>query len=392
MTPWLGITWGISNRFGWGVYGLNLVRELLREGKTFPVCLDTIAVDTLPPDTLQLLEPVLNFQKTNLGHFMRENKVARMRDAVVLHALGNDAAWGLVSNAVEGDKNVGIIFFEYSDIAPEGLARLSKLDQVVAGSTWNAEMLIEKGVKNVETVLQGVDTSIFRPLPRDADADSRFKIFSGGKLDYRKGQDIVIAAFREFARERDDVVLVTAWQNLWPLTATQIRHSPHLGGIVPWVRGNNSFDIVRWCAECGISPDKVIDLGLRPNEEMPGILKNMDLAVFPNRCEGGTNLVAMETMACGVPCVISNNTGHRDLLNDGGCYVLEQQGPVDLPGFGTVGWGESSVDELVAAMERAYENRSDARRIGQNGADFMRKWSWPNQIRLLLETVDKVLS
>lgn len=390
MTPWLGITWGISNRFGWGVYGLNLVRELLRKGQTFPVCFGDIAVNTLNDETRELFAPVIKFQKDNLSSFMRETKVAQLGNAVVLHALGNDAEWSLISKAIEGEKNVGVIFFEYSNISPAGLARLSKLDQIVAGSTWNADVMKAAGVNNVVTVFQGIDTSLFRPMPRSGKYEGKFAIFSGGKLDYRKGQDIVLAAFKEFSKDRDDVVLVTAWHNLWPLTATQFRHSPYIT-TMPYVTADERLNITRMATDNGIPESKFVDLGLLPNEEMPAILKEMDLAVFPNRCEGGTNLVAMETMACGVPCILSKNTGHMDIINDGGCWVLEQQAPVSFEGMATEGWGESSVDELVALMEHAYDNRAEARKIGQNGAEFMSSWAWPKQIALLLSNVEKTL-
>ena len=390
MTPWLGITWGISNRFGWGVYGLNLVRELLRKGETFPVCFGDIAVNTLNDETRELLAPVIKFRNDNLSSFMRETKVAQLGNAVVLHALGNDAEWSLISNSIEGDKNIGVIFFEHSDISAAGLNRLSKLDQIVAGSTWNADVMIDAGVKNVVTVFQGIDTSLFRPMPRSGTYNDKFAVFSGGKLDYRKGQDIVLAAFKAFAQERDDVVLVTAWHNLWPLTAAQFRHSPHMSTL-PYVGADDRLNITRMATDNGIPESKFVDLGLLPNEEMPGVLKEMDLAVFPNRCEGGTNLVAMETMACGVPCILSQNTGHMDIINDGGGWVLEQQNRVSFEGMATEGWGESSVDELVTLMEHAYENRAQARKIGQTGAEFMRSWSWPTQIELLLSNVEKAL-
>jgi glycosyltransferase involved in cell wall biosynthesis len=50
---------------------------------------------------------------------------------------------------------------------------------------------------------------------------------------------------------------------------------------------------------------------------MPSVLQEMNVAVFPNRAEGGTNLVAMECMACGLPVILSGNTGHLDLIENG---------------------------------------------------------------------------
>jgi len=353
--------------------------------------LNDIDEESLGPDVTAVLQPVIDFRNQNLKHFFRAQQVAQLKDTVVLHAMGNGMEWSLISQAVEGDANVGMIFFEYTEASPEACARLGQLNATVAGSTWNAELLKSWGVRNVETVFQGVDTEAFRPRVKQGTHEGRFAVFSGGKLDFRKGQDIVLAAFKAFSDRHDDAVLVTAWQNLWPLTALQMGYSPHLSTL-PHVAPDNSMNFTRWAGEHGIAPEKFIDLGLRPNAEMPSILREVDLAVFPNRCEGGTNLVAMEAMACGVPCVVAANTGQLDLLGDAEkdnhCYALADQSPVAIPGFATEGWGETSVEELVEAMEHAYQNRSEIKTVGQAGADFMRKWDWPTRIGELLEKID----
>lgn len=388
MKPWLGITWSISNRFGWGIYGLNLVLELLRRKTPAPVCFGDIVTDSMSTDVVAKLGPAIQFQQQNLRNFHKMGQVAKLGDAMVLHALGNGMEWNMVSQGVEGELNAGVIFFEYSEISPEGRARLSKLNGVVAGSTWNADVLKSWDIKNVETVLQGVDIDIFRPMARGDAFKDQFAIFSGGKFDFRKGQDIVLAAFKRFAETHKDAVLVTAWQNLWPLTGLPMKYSPH-SDTLPDIRPDGTMNLQKWAAENGVSPDQFIDLGMRPNSEMPDILKDMDLAVFPNRCEGGTNLVAMEAMACGVPCILSENTGHLDLTDDTRSFVLHRQRAVDAELLATDGWGETDVDELVACMETAYQNRDDARARGQVGADFMRTWSWPSQIDNLLNKLEK---
>ena len=96
----------------------------------------------------------------------------------------------------------------------------------------------------------------------------------------------------------------------------------------------------------------------------------------------------METMACGIPCIIAANTGQLDLVGKDRCFPLNDQKPVEMPGGGTKDWGESSVEELLETMEQAYQNRDHARKIGHGGADFMRGWSWPNQIGKLLDTLE----
>jgi len=388
MKRWLGITWGLSNRFGWGVYGLNLVLELLKRGEPAPIVLEPIVTDMLPTELLAKVQPLIDFQQQHLQTLHRAGQVARLGDSVILHSMGNGMQRSMVSHAFEGDVNLGVIFFELNEKTPEGVAQLKKFDAMIAGSSWNAEVMRSWGVENVEAVFQGVDTDLFKPQPRTGQYNGRFAVFSGGKLDFRKGQDIVLEAFKIFAKRHDDAVLVTAWQNIWPLTALGMMHSPYTKTL-PKLYPDDSFNMVDWAAEHGIPQEQFVDLGLVPNEKMPAVLAEMDAAVFPNRCEGGTNLVAMETMACGVPCIIAANTGQMDLVGEGNCIAIFSDTPVHLPGCGVEGWGEASIDEIVEALETCYTDREAAKSIGTKGAAFMKDWAWPNQISSLLGAVEK---
>lgn len=71
------------------------------------------------------------------------------------------------------------------------------------------------------TAFQGVDTAIYPHRgphpPLTALFKKHFVVFSGGKLEYRKGQDMVVAAFLRFQRRvAPEAVLVTAWHTLYP--------------------------------------------------------------------------------------------------------------------------------------------------------------------------------
>jgi glycosyltransferase involved in cell wall biosynthesis len=111
--------------------------------------------------------------------------------------------------------------------------------------------------------------------------------------------------------------------------------------------------------------------------------------VFPNRCEGGTNLVAMESMCAGVPVILSANTGHLDLLEPGNGLPLRDQRPVDAPGLelGTEGWGESQIDEIIARLELAYDDRAGLAALAAAGRRTMERIAWPGQIERLLDIV-----
>lgn len=391
MRPWLGISWMLTSLSGWGVFGINLALELLKRGQPRPLLLMGPGPLDLPPARLKAIEGLLAEQR-QLAEFVERERapemVATLEEATVLHSLGNQLIRPPLSEVVRGGCNVGMIFFEDTAFTQEALARGRALDRVLAGSSWNGEVLTARGLGNVRTVLQGVDLSQFRPGPRLGRFGDRFVVFSGGKLEYRKGQDIVLAAFRVFRQRHPEALLVTAWQNLWPDTASSIVIGRHVDR-APDVNADGRLDIAGWAEAAGIPRDSIVDLGHVPNHQMPSVLNEANVAVFPNRCEGGTNLVAMEAMAAGVPVVLSANTGHLDLIQDGNCFPLSDQRPVPaIAGVGTEGWGETSVEELVEALEAVVSRPAEAVRRRSAGAQFMRSMGWPAQIGKLLQAIE----
>lgn len=384
----VGISWQIGTTFGWGVYGYQIALELLRQG-----CLPAL-FETPGPLHLDLLEqralaPAQRFrqQLTTLIERHRDGPIGT--HAPVLHARGNncDPQFGAISKRLRGSANHGLIFFENTRFQPAALEALAAFDQVVAGSTWNGEVLRAQGLRNVVDNIQGVEPALFHPAPRRDLFPGRFVIFSGGKLEFRKGQDLVIAAVRAFCQRHPETLLLTAWHTYWPRSAGVVRlaQSPHLTA-APTIDAKGALETERWLAANGLPPDSVLVLPDTPNGQMPQLLREADVAIFPNRCEGGTNLVAMETMACGVPSLISANTGHLDLLDAGAGLPLRRQGAV--PGVdandGTDGWGESSVEEIVEALEGVWADRAAALEGAKGASAAMHGFSWRRQTGRLL--------
>ena len=144
--------------------------------------------------------------------------------------------------------------------------------------------------------------------------------------------------------------------------------------------------INRWAQENGIPPNQFIELPLTANSLMPAVLREMDCALQVSRCEACTNLVAMEAMACGVPVILANNTGVKDLVSPNNCVALNSQDPPVAPaGVGTDGWGESRVEEIVAALELLYTDTHRRTQIGARGADWIleRGRTWRDHSDLL---------
>ncbi|MEC8425811.1 MAG: glycosyltransferase family 4 protein, partial [Myxococcota bacterium] len=270
--------------------------------------------------------------------------------------------------------------------APESLARARRYATVVCGSAWNASVLRGNGLDHVQTILQGVDPSLFHPAVRHKLVGDRFIIFSGGKAEHRKGQDIVLAAFKRFQARHPEALLLTAWQSPWPDKAADLAQSPHGLGAIPVIDG--VLDVGAWAIANGLPPGSVIDVGLVANDRIPRLLGQCDCAVFASRYESGTNLPAMEAMACGLPVILSDNTGHRDILDPARCFPLRRQTPVShVPaGWGSDGWGESDVDELVSLLEAIHADRTAADARGAAAAEWIRnELSWTRQTARFVE-------
>jgi glycosyltransferase involved in cell wall biosynthesis len=243
----------------------------------------------------------------------------------------------------------------------------------------------------VVTAFQGVDTTVFHPGPASGRFADRFVIFSGGKLEFRKGQDIVVAAFRAFHERHPEALLLTAWHNAWTQLATDLDLAGHVRGAPSLAHG--ALQVKQWLVGNGIPEDATLDVGRQPNALMGSIVREADVAVFPNRGEGGTNLVAMECMAAGVPTIVSANTGHLDLVARGATpLAVQRQCPTPRRFFtATEGWGETDVEELVEALESVWRDREAARVKAARGADAMRDWSWPRQVDRLVAALDPVI-
>jgi len=383
--PFLGIAWPPGLHSGWGVFGTNLVLHLARKPHLRPFLLNVGGFAQPNPLHRPLLAPMLQQWQAFQAHLPGDRPLSL--PFPVLHALGNDFST-TSRERFQGSRNYGFIFFENTQISAEGLARAQQYDRLLAGSTWNTEILARYGI-DAPTVWQGIDPTLFHPAPKAGWYRDRFVIFAGGKLEFRKGQDIVVAAVREFRRRHPETLLLFAWNTHWPAFLLGLDRAGHIQGLPP-TTANGQMDIGAWLVANGLPPDSFVDVGLMPNPLMATVYREADVALFPNRCEGGTNLVAMECLACGIPTILSANTGHRDLIDSEHCYPLTHQKPVDPhPHFpGTDGWGESDLAEILAILERVYRDRASAQRKGEKAAQFMTRFTWAHQAEQLWRTLE----
>jgi glycosyltransferase involved in cell wall biosynthesis len=390
----IGVAWQIGTEFGWGQYGWQIVRRLSQRGDILPIPL-------VPPASLDLdgieraiWAPARRAHKNTLAAIEAHGNRRLKLDMPLLHARGNGGTvmFAGIAERLRGRRNHALVFLENTAITSQGMAAFRRFDRIVAGSRWNRHVLEGWGFSGVVECLQGVDPSYFHPAPRPPIFPGRFVVFSAGKLEYRKGQDIVAAAMRIFCQRHPDAMLLALWNNRWPASdqARLFRHSPHLQGTDPF-DSEGAIDWARWLRASGLDPGRHwIVTDPVAHGRLARLIRAADVALFPNRCEGGTNLAAMETMAAGVPTILAANTGQLDIVVPDGCYPLARQRPVALPesGLGREGWGESDLEEIVEALETAYRNRDSARAVGLKGAAAMHRLAWSAQVDKLVNSLD----
>jgi len=303
--------------YGWGVANTNLVRELSALCEVQVITTDRVRFDA------PVFVPVCDYGL----------KPDRTIKAPRLLAYG---------------------FWEFNMRAEAARINASRYHWIFAGSEWCASRVrYATGAKNVSALIQGIDFERFKPQPWPEKRNG-FRVFSGGKYEFRKGQDIVLAAMKVFMSQRKDSVIITSWHNPWPDTMRSMDQS--------WlIEPANPFD--------GMDMKRVFQLPRMKNEDMPKVYRETDVGLFPNRCEGGTNLVLCEYMASGRPAIASAETGQAEVLNG---YPLN----LTQGAFDSAGWFNSDVSDCLVMLERCYQKRDKLKEWGDLARKQVESLSW----------------
>ena len=364
------LNWELNNNFGWGLLGMNVFFHWATDPDVMPLAgslIDNDAVRMVDPLRLSVVSRAITESNVFLEGLAATQGVRVDLDGTVIDPISHR----LHSSRFYGRRNIGRCIFENTNIADfEGT--LEKFDALLCGSNWNADLVRARTKRDVKVIFEGIDPSLFCPGPRSGLMDpDKFYIFSGGKVEFRKAQDLVLRAFREFSRRHANAVLITAWHSPWPQISAGFKGT--LDAPLE-LDENRMLNVKKWVADNGIDPSSVVEIFSTPNQLMPTILREADAALQPSRAEACTNLPVKEAMACGVPVIVGYNTGMKDLVTADNCVPLMTQRPIPPMGAqGTDGWGESDVDEIVEALEMLYADRHRRSRIGENAARFVRE-------------------
>jgi glycosyltransferase involved in cell wall biosynthesis len=359
---------------GWGVCGKYIVKELSRVEDVRLVTEGLDFVNIQDEFDYRLLNSRIVSGEENRQ--IREGIVTFVDCPVLQNIVDKSLRPALPT--FRGSWNVGYTFFEDNLLSPEYIENGRRFhDVLVTGSSWCEEVLRGYGLTNVRTIIQGVDPTIFNPTHAKKEyLQDMFVLFSGGKFELRKGQDLVIRAFKVLHDRYRDVLLVNSWYNHWAASMQTMNVSPFIRFSAQ--SGEYRAVMNNLLVENGIDLERVITLPPYPNVMMPRIYRNTDVGIFPNRCEGGTNLVLMEYMACGKPVIASYNSGHKDVLTERNSIPLVQMRPLSISNNGrpVALWEEPNLEELVSKLDWAYHHRDHLHAIGCQAGEDMGQLGW----------------
>ena len=161
---------------------------------------------------------------------------------------------------------------------------------------------------------------------------------------YSKAQDLSLRAVDTMQDRHDDAWLVTACGNPWEPSSNY-----------PMLRHNR----------------RTVHLPLGDQKMLSHWMNQTDVGLFPNRVEGGTNLVLMEYMACGKPVIASATTGQKDVLQGVGLHCNSDN-------------DDERVEQMLAHLEMLYAHREALPAMGEQSRAAMREWSWERTARALM--------
>jgi glycosyltransferase involved in cell wall biosynthesis len=216
---------------------------------------------------------------------------------------------------------------------------LEKADYQLAMSLHGKRMMEDEGMKNIRYMPHGVETSVYKPVPRHKEIyNARGKFLVGCVASNiepqdRKGWHPTLEAYGRFHQKHPDSALYChtvasrAMQGL-DLTAIAARFG--------------DFEIY--------TPDYWRYLIGEPDEMLAQHYSNMDVLLMLTRGEG-FGVPIIEAQACGTPVIVTDWTAPSDLVGAGWKIPIVGKRWTVLEGY----WAEPSVDAAVEALEEAYD-------------------------------------
>lgn len=255
-------------------------------------------------------------------------------------------------------KHIGFPFFELDEFTDREIKHLSLQDVVLVASQWAKEIVDSHIKTQCEVVPLGVDTSVFYPDPKHSNSCIFLNI---GKMEYRKGKDVLLKACERVFKDKADCMLWMMAEN-------------------PFV--DCSYDKKEFVNKLG---HKVAFLPkVEGSKQVAEIINRANYGIYPTRSEGW-GMPILESLACGLEIAATNYSAPTEYLTEENSYMIpirEKEVAFDGVFFdGSIGrWAkldEQYEDDLVEVMEYMYFKwKKGENKINKRGVETARNYTW----------------
>lgn len=347
------------NQLGYGVTGLNIVKQLSTKRKTSLWCIGQ-------PQVTNQEDANIVSQCLQNANFLDFNapciKIWHQHDMAQFAGKG---------------RRIGFPIFELDEFNKLEKHHLNSVDDLFVCSNWAKNVAINNlnlSKDNVHVIPLGVDISIFRPENTDSAGKTIF--FNCGKWEIRKGHDVIPEIFSKAFSEDDDVELWMMCQN-------------------PFLKPDDELAWKNLYLKSKLASKIKFINRVNTQEEVYNIMRQTDCGLFPARAEGW-NLELLEMMACGKHTIATSYAAHTEFCNSDNCHLISidsYETAYDGQWFhGTHGkWatlGQNQIDQAVEHC-RTVHSLKQSGNLTQNtaGINTSSSFTWNNSINNILQHV-----
>ena len=225
------------------------------------------------------------------------------------------------------------------------LRALEIADRILLLSKTSHESFIDNGypAELLRIVPYGVDRELFKPRPK---RDDKFRVLFIGQICLRKGFQYLLEAWRLLGLKDAELVLAGSKK---PDALYALRK----------YEGKIDFKILE---------------PLRGMSEIAELYNQASVAVFPS-VEDGFGMVVTEAMASGLPVIVSENVGAKDLINNG-----EEGFIVPI----------RKAQAIKDAILRLYEDRDKRNQMGRKARIRVENQTWEGYQDKLIDVYKKL--
>ncbi|GFP22718.1 hypothetical protein HKBW3S44_00128 [Candidatus Hakubella thermalkaliphila] len=245
-------------------------------------------------------------------------------------------------------KKVGVsVDFISSRNIKKTVSEANETDFVVVPSTFVRNTFIDVGYPEEKILLNPLGVDLERFVPKnDGFEDDIFRVIFMGILSVQKGVHYLIRAWKKLDIPKAELLLVGGFDRL-------------------------SREVILNEAKNG---KNVIFGGGTATPEREFMRSN--IFAFPSN-QDGFGSVVLEAMACGLPVIVSQNTGAKDCVRDG------------LEGFVIP---TADVDALCDRINYFYKNRDKVEEMGRRAREQALKYDWESYRKRLAGSVAHIVT